>query len=88
MNQTQNTVSTTNADLNRIPAVAIVPQQQQQQLQTATIQQQNVSATSTMQGVQSPLLMSPVESPRHSIILQPPEAESLQKPAFILGQVS
>ncbi|XP_065369884.1 Golgi-specific brefeldin A-resistance guanine nucleotide exchange factor 1 [Calliphora vicina] len=73
MNQTQAAI---NADLSRIPAVAIVPQQQT-----------TPAAVSTMQVIQSPLLMSPMESPRHSIILQPPEADILQKPAFILGQI-
>lgn len=71
----------TNADPNRMPAVAILPQVAQSQLDKHQL------ASNALQGLQSPLLVSPMESPRHSIILQPPEADILQKPTFILGQV-
>ena len=70
-----------NTEANRIPTVAIVPQQQQQQQQ----QPQQIIAPAI--NAHSPLLMTPVESPRHSIILQPPVANIIQQPAFILGQV-
>lgn len=65
------------------PAVAILPQSAAAPSTVAT------TSPATTHFVPSPVsLISPVESPRHSIILQPPVADSLQQQPLFYGQVS
>uniref|UniRef100_A0A1I8MMY3 SEC7 domain-containing protein n=1 Tax=Musca domestica TaxID=7370 RepID=A0A1I8MMY3_MUSDO len=63
------------------PAVAILPQS------TAAPSPMATTSQATTHFVPSPVsLISPVESPRHSIILQPPVADSLQQQPLFYGQ--
>ncbi|XP_073812678.1 sec7 domain-containing protein garz [Musca autumnalis] len=68
------------------PAVAILPQTTTAAPATVAANQSSVPAATPF--VPSPVsLISPVESPRHSIILQPPVADSLQQQPIFYGQL-
>ncbi|XP_061399986.1 Golgi-specific brefeldin A-resistance guanine nucleotide exchange factor 1 [Musca vetustissima] len=68
------------------PAVAILPQTTTTTATSLPSNQQ--TPIQTPHFVPSPVsLISPVESPRHSIILQPPVADSLQQQPIFYGQL-